>query len=148
MDKNSRVEIEVLKGREIIPYINKIAELRITIFREYPYLYEGTMSYEKRYLHMYSQTEESILVIAKDNEKVVGVITGLPILASMEEIRNLFLEEKISMNGIFYLGEILLLKEYRKKHIGNSMYLEFEKAVKCIETYEKIALCEIDRGNY
>src|SRR3989344_4682367 len=60
MGKKSSAKIKPLRGREIIPYIHKIAALRIAIFREYPYLYEGDMSYEERYLLMYSRTEDAI----------------------------------------------------------------------------------------
>ena len=145
MEKKSSVKIKTLRGREIIPYIHKIAALRIAIFREYPYLYEGGMSYEERYLLMYSRTEDAILVIAEDNDEVVGVITGLPLTESMEEIKGLFIEKNIPAERIFYLGEIILLQEYRSKNIGYMMYQQFERAVKELEFYEKIALCEVVR---
>lgn len=145
MEKKSSVKIKTLRGRAIIPYIHKIAALRIAIFREYPYLYEGNMSYEERYLLMYSRTEDAMLVIAENNDEVVGVITGLPLTESMEEIKGLFIEKNIPAERIFYLGEIILLPEYRSKNIGYMMYQQFEKAVEEMEFYEKIALCEVLR---
>lgn len=145
MKQKSSAKIKLLRGREIIPYIHKIAQLRIAIFREYPYLYEGDMSYEERYLLMYSRTEGAILVIAEDNDEVVGAITGLPLTESMKEIKSLFIEKNIPAGGIFYLGEIIFLPEYRSKNIGYMMYQQFEKAVKEMEFYEKIALCEVVR---
>ena len=145
LEKKSAIKIKTLRGREIIPYIHKIAELRITIFREYPYLYEGEMSYEERYLLMYSRTEDAMLVIAEDNQEVVGAITGLPLTKSMEEIKCLFIEKTIPADRIFYLGEIVLLQEYRNKNIGYMMYQQFEKAVKEMQLYEKIAICEVVR---
>ena len=36
-----------LKGQEIVPYIADLAQLRIEIFRDYPYLYLGDL--EKEY---------------------------------------------------------------------------------------------------
>jgi GNAT superfamily N-acetyltransferase len=146
MEKKSSVKIKTLRGREIIPYIHKIAELRITIFREYPYLYEGEMSHEERYLLMYSRTEDALVVIAEDNHKVVGAITGLPLTESMEEIKCLFIEKNIPAKLIFYLGEIVLLQEYRNKNIGYMMYQQFEKEVEKSKLYEKIALCEVVRA--
>ncbi|HAB99118.1 MAG TPA: GNAT family N-acetyltransferase [Parachlamydiales bacterium] len=140
------MKIKTLLGKEIIPYIPKIAELRIAIFREYPYLYEGEMSYEERYLLMYSQTSHAMLVIAEDDHRVVGAVTGLPLTESMEEIKDLFLNKHIPSERIFYLGEIVLLQEYRKKNIGYLMYQQFEKAIKEMGLYEKIALCEVVRA--
>ena len=145
MEKNFSVKIETLRGREIIPYIHKIAALRIAIFREYPYLYEGDMSYEERYLLMYSRTDDAMLVIVEDNHEVVGAITGLPLTESMEEIKGLFIEKNIPAERIFYLGEIMLLREFRSKNIGYMLYQQFERAVKELKFYEKIALCEVVR---
>ncbi len=141
-----QIQITVLKGSEIIPYIPQLAHLRITIFHEYPYLYEGNLSYEEEYLRMYSQSQNSMLVIAQDHDQVIGAITGVPIADSMEEITDLFREKKMPTDGVYYLGEIVLLKEYRKKNLGYAMYKEFEKAVKSFKAYNKLALCEIDRS--
>jgi len=146
MEKNSLLKIKILRGKEVVPYIHKIAELRITIFREYPYLYDGEMAYEEGYLHLYSRTEDAMLVIAEDHDEVVGVITGVPLKESYEEIRNLFSDKNIPADSIFYLGEILLLQDYRNKNIGYMMYQQFEKAVKEMGIYKKIALCEVVRS--
>lgn len=146
MATEALLKITTLRGKEIIPYIHKIAELRITIFHAYPYLYEGDMTYEEQYLLMYSQTEDAMLIIFEDNHAVVGAITGLPLAESMEEIKELFSEKNIPSERVFYLGEIVLLPEYRNRNIGYMMYQHFEQAVKEVGRYEKIALCEVVRS--
>ncbi|NDD99406.1 GNAT family N-acetyltransferase [bacterium] len=146
MKHNSSVKIKTLRGRDIYPYIPKIAACRIAIFREYPYLYEGDMLYEERYLQIYSMTKDAILVIAEDHEDVIGVVTGLPLLDSMDEVKRLFMKKSIPADRIFYLGEIILLPEHRGKNIGYRMYQQFEKAVFEKGLYEKIALCEVVRA--
>jgi GNAT superfamily N-acetyltransferase len=137
--------IRTLHGEEILPYIPAIAQLRITVFHDYPYLYEGDLSYEERYLKMYSLSKNSLFVIAQEGDQVIGAITGVPVAESMEEIRELFQEKDLPTNGVYYLGEIVLFKPYRKKKIGFEMYKEFEKAVQQKGIYHQIALCEIDR---
>lgn len=146
METKSSVKIKILCGREVIPYIHKVAELRIAVFREYPYLYDGELSYEERYVHMYSQTKDAILVIAEHNHEVVGAITGLPLAESQKEIKALFIKNDIPSERFFYLGEIILLQEYRRKKIGDLMYQQFEKALEEMEFYEKIAICEVVRA--
>jgi len=47
-------DIHCLKGKEILPYLSELARLRIEIFKEYPYLYEGDLAYEEQYLHTYA----------------------------------------------------------------------------------------------
>ncbi|MEC7838747.1 MAG: GNAT family N-acetyltransferase [Chlamydiota bacterium] len=145
MESKYSTIIKLLRGREIIQYIHKVATLRIAIFREYPYLYQGDISYEERYLRMYSRTKNAILVIAENDNEVVGAITGLPLAESMQEIKDLFVKKNIPAERIFYLGEIILLPEYRNKNIGFMMYQQFEKAVNEMQLYKKIALCEVVR---
>ncbi len=142
----ANIEIKVLKGSEILPYIHQVAQLRITIFREFPYLYEGTVSSEEKYLKMYSRTKNSTFIIALDHEKVIGVVTGVPVAESMDEIKALFHEKKIPTDGVYYLGDIVLLKEYRKRKIGRDLFKAFEKSVRSTGKYQTMALCEIDRS--
>ncbi len=143
--KGFKMEIRVLQGKQIIPFIQKIAEFRIEIFHEYPYLYDGSLCYEERYLHMYSQTEDAVLIVATEDEQIIGVVTGLPLKASLNENIELFSKYHMSLDGIFYLGEIVLLKKYRNKNIGFSMYQKFEETVRKLGKYKNIALSEVKR---
>ncbi|MBS0628498.1 MAG: GNAT family N-acetyltransferase [Verrucomicrobia bacterium] len=139
------MKIEIIQGREILTYIHKLATLRISVFREYPYLYDGTLDYEEEYLLMYVQSKESIWIVVEEKGKMIGAVTGLPLIDAIEEIKNPFLKDEKSIKDIFYLGEILLLKEYRKSGIGYELYRLFEKKVQSFEHYKKITLCEVKR---
>ena len=48
------VSIQRFVGRQVQPYIQELARLRIEIFRDFPYLYEGDLDYEAQYLQTYS----------------------------------------------------------------------------------------------
>ena len=60
-------------------FIDAIAELRINVFREYPYLYDGDKVYENKYLAKFLAAEDSLIAIAFHGDKVVGALTGLPL---------------------------------------------------------------------
>ena len=60
------LNIIYLRGQAIAPYIDDLAQLRITVFREFPYLYDGTTEYEARYLQTYLNSVDSIAVLALD----------------------------------------------------------------------------------
>ncbi len=45
-----RLRVEQLWGADIARHIDAIADLRIAVFRDWPYLYEGSREYEARYL--------------------------------------------------------------------------------------------------
>jgi hypothetical protein len=44
------VVIKTVSGKDFEPYLLRLANLRIKIFREYPYLYDGNIEDEKQYL--------------------------------------------------------------------------------------------------
>ena len=58
------LQIEEVTGAAIEPYLGQLAALRIEVFHEYPYLYEGTLQYEQRYLRNYATCPRSLVVIA------------------------------------------------------------------------------------
>jgi hypothetical protein len=44
------MRIKILKSTEAREYLQAIAWLRITVFQEWPYLYQGSLEYERTYL--------------------------------------------------------------------------------------------------
>lgn len=144
-NKVGQMEIITLRGEEILPFLNEVAELRIKIFREWPYLYEGAFETEKVYLKVYANAEDSILVLAKDKDRIVGIAMGLPINESMEEVQRVFYEKQLPMDDCYYFADVILLKEYRKKKIGLKMIQDFECALTSLGNYEWIYFCEIIR---
>jgi GNAT superfamily N-acetyltransferase len=109
-------------GEQILPYLDAAARLRIEVFRDYPYLYEGTVTYEREYLEHYVDCPESIFVCAMDGEKVVGISTALPLVAADEAFQKPFLDASEQIQKIFYLGESVLLSPYRSLGIGHLFF--------------------------
>jgi hypothetical protein len=96
MTQQSSIAIEVLKGSEVIPYLKKLMDIRLLFYRDYPYLYDGSIEDEENYLRMWGNSENTLLVIAKRNDEVVGAIIGLPFSESPEENREAFQNLEIS----------------------------------------------------
>ncbi|MBL8029532.1 MAG: GNAT family N-acetyltransferase, partial [Fibrobacteres bacterium] len=59
--------------------INSLANFRITLFREYPYLYDGRMEDEQAHLTHYTNSPNSIILTHTINNEVIGIATGLPL---------------------------------------------------------------------
>ncbi|HVI35743.1 MAG TPA: hypothetical protein VM684_05905, partial [Gaiellales bacterium] len=72
------MRLERLTGDRLREHLPELARLRITVFRAYPYLYEGSLDYEERYLWTYAAADNSVIVGAFDGERLVGASTGLP----------------------------------------------------------------------
>ena len=60
--KNNLLKSVVYTGNSIKEIIPDLAKLRIEVFHEFPYLYEGNLAYEENYLSMYVESESSVCV--------------------------------------------------------------------------------------
>jgi GNAT superfamily N-acetyltransferase len=126
------IEIARYTGNAAQPFLEEIARLRISVFREFPYLYDGTMSYEMDYLSEYFAHGKSLLVVAKCGSRIVGVSTGIPLAEADEEFRKPFSATGADVSEVFYFGESVLLPEFRGRGIGHRFFDERESwAAEC-----------------
>ena len=140
-----RLRIRSVSGADILPHIDDAARLRIAVFREYPYLYEGDMKYERRYLRTYSGARDSLFVLALDGDRVVGVSTGVPMGQETAEVLEPFQSAGIDPSGVFYFGESVLLPEYRGLGIGVRFFEERERYARGLPGITLAAFCAVDR---
>jgi len=115
MDK---ICFEQWSGSEAKKYVNELAKLRIAVFREFPYLYDGDLDYEKRYLDTYFKCEQSLVILCFDGNALVGASTCIPMSEEEESFKRPFLEKGYDPDEILYFGESILLSEYRGHGIG------------------------------
>lgn len=118
----TQLTIKVLTRDEARAYVDDLARLRITVFRDYPYLYEGSVEYEYRYLETYLKSPQTVIALAFAGTKIVGATTGLPLKDEEEQIRNPFLQTSLDPKVGFYFGESVLLKEWRGHHVGRQFF--------------------------
>jgi hypothetical protein len=67
-----------------------VARLRIAVFRAFPYLYDGDLDYERRYLEPYRSSPGAIVVGAFDGDRLVGAATGTPMEDHAEDFAAAF----------------------------------------------------------
>ncbi|WP_375741524.1 GNAT family N-acetyltransferase [Pseudomonas boanensis] len=139
------MHIRLLHGPAIAPHIGNLARLRLTVFREFPYLYNGTLEYEAEYLATYAESPESLFVLALDGERVVGASTGLPLVDETEEFLQPFREQGWDPSRIFYFGESVLLPEYRGTGLGVRFFAEREAYARRLGRFEHCAFCAVER---
>lgn len=139
------MEIIVKTGANIAPYLEQLAHLRITVFREYPYLYDGTQEYEKKYLQTYIRSERAMAVLVFDGDTIIGVSTGVPMMDETEEFKAPFLRAGLSPGNIFYCGESVLLSEYRGKGIYKEFFKTREKHAVSITGITHSCFCAVVR---
>lgn len=137
--------IGLFRGPEILPWLEDAARLRIRVFREWPYLYEGSFECERDYLAAYAQSKESLLVLALDDGEVVGASTGMPLADSAPAFGQPFVEQGMSVESVFYFGESVLLSEYRGRGIGHAFFDGREAYARALGRFQWTAFCSVDR---
>ncbi|MEZ5742553.1 MAG: GNAT family N-acetyltransferase [Sphingomonadaceae bacterium] len=104
----------------------------MTVFAEWPYLYDGDEAYERDYLREFVEAQDGVLVAAVDGERIVGAATASPMHAQKAEFRAPFEERGIETEGLFYFGESVLLPGYRGQGIGHAFFDRREaQALRC-----------------
>jgi len=120
------IEIIRVSGESIRPYLTEVARLRIEVFREFPYLYDGSEDYERDYLDVYTKSERSVVVLAIKDGQVVGASTGLPLEDADEAFQKPFRDSGMDVSRIFYFGESVLKVSERGQGIGHRFFDERE----------------------
>ncbi|RYF65046.1 MAG: GNAT family N-acetyltransferase [Cytophagaceae bacterium] len=132
-------------GSDIQEAFDGLAQLRIAVFREFPYLYEGSVDYEKTYLETYANAERAMLFAVYDGERMVGGTTCLPLRDETSEVQAPFIREGYDLDTVFYFGESLLLPQYRGLGLGHRFFDEREAHVRSFGTYLTTTFCAVQR---
>ena len=139
------MDIQLIHGAAITPLIPELAELRIAVFREYPYLYDGTLDYEVRYLQTYAAAPDSLCVLVRDGGRVVGAATALPLADETVEFQQPFRAGGWPVERIYYFGESLLLPTYRGRGLGRRFFTEREARARQLGCFTWCAFCAVQR---
>ena len=141
----SRARIELLHGAEIAQRLGDVARLRIEVFRAFPYLYDGDAAYEARYLQVYADSPDSVLVLALDGDRVVGASTGLPLADEEPAFHAPFVERGLDVEQVFYCGESVLLPAWRGQGLGHRFFDERERHARALGRFRWTAFASVDR---
>lgn len=139
------LRIERLSGKSIERYLPELARLRITVFREFPYLYDGSQEYEEKYLATYVDVPDSVMVLVWSDATVVGASSGLPMAVETPETIQPFLDHGYDPERIFYYGESVLLPEYRGRGLGKRFFEEREAHARALKRFELLCFCAVER---
>ena len=124
------VEVRRLSRSEAEAAFDDLARLRIEVFRDFPYLYEGDIDYERRYLATYMASPGAVIVGALDGAALVGAATASPLSEHFEEFAGPFAARGLDPADFFYFGESVLRKAYRGRGVGVRFFEEREGAAR------------------
>ena len=138
--------VTALSGATIETAIPALARLRIAVFKEFPYLYEGALEYEAAYLQTYLECAESLIVTVQDGAEIIGASSALPLTAETSELRQPFEMQGWDVERVFYLAESVLLPAYRGRGLGHQFFNLREAHAHKLGGFTHSAFCTVKRA--
>jgi GNAT superfamily N-acetyltransferase len=114
--------LRCFSGLDVSVYLPVLSALRMQVFREYPYCYDGDAEYEARYLQTYAAAPDSFFALCFDADTVVGAATAVPLMREDASMQQPFQKVGIAPETICYFGESVLLPAYRGRGIGHQFF--------------------------
>lgn len=139
------LQIEILDASSAKKYLEDIAQLRMTVFRDFPYLYDGSIDYERTYLETYFQSPGARVVLCRDGDKVVGASTVIPMKDEDQNLQQPLVTAGIDPTTVMYFGESVLLSDYRGQGAGKAFFVERLKHARASTGIKKAAFCAVQR---
>ncbi len=141
---HDEIRVAPLSGAALAERIDDLAALRIAVFRDWPYLYEGDIGYERAYLAAYTDSPRAIVVGALAGDRLVGAATATPLADHEEDLAAPFEARGIDIGTIYYCGESVLLPEWRGRGIGHAFFDHREAAGRA-HGFATSAFCAVAR---
>ncbi len=145
-DITASIELISYRGAQIRSLIPELAKLRIEIFKEYPFLYDGSEENEYRYLNKFTEVEDAVAILAFDGKVIIGAITGLPFVYEDSDSKRPFLEHSLDPEKYFYLSELILKKAYRGRGIGRRLFDLCEEYAFRLRRFSYACFCTVNRA--
>lgn len=125
-ENNNSYSIKLLTKEEVTPLLPFVANLRINIFREYPYLYEGNFKEEMDDLEHCAKLPKNALAIAYHEDTPVGFLYGIPLVEFAPHFENsvldLFKEKNLEPESCYYFADIIILPEHRGNNLSKKLF--------------------------
>ncbi|EEB85143.1 GNAT family N-acetyltransferase [Roseobacter sp. GAI101] len=138
------MRVAALTGDALASALPDVARLRVNVFRDWPYLYDGDLAYEETYLQSYRASPRAIVVGAFDGDALVGASTGTPLADHADDFSRAFAATGLNLDRIFYCAESVLLPAYRGRGIGHRFF-DLREAHARRHGFTKCCFCAVQR---
>ena len=138
------MRVEALAGAALDASLDAVARLRIAVFRDWPYLYDGDLDYERRYLAPYRDNPRAVVAGASQGDRLVGAATGTPMEDHAADFAAPFAATGIALSDIFYCAESVLLPEFRGQGVGHRFF-DIREAQASKLGRRHVAFCSVQR---
>lgn len=144
-NKGMKMRFETYRGPSLADKIDDLGALRIRVFQDWPYLYEGDLNYERKYLGTYLRSPTSFVMLAYQGESLVGATTAIELQHESEEFQAPFRLRGIDPHEVVYFGESILLAPYRGLGIGKEFMRARLEYANSLQGKKIAAFCSVIR---
>lgn len=84
------LELRALEGPEAARWLDDIVRIRVELYREFPYLYDGDAAREALCLRTYLECGEAVFLAAFDGDRMAGFSSSIPLAMEDEALTEPF----------------------------------------------------------
>lgn len=145
MNHIKAISEQLLTGAAIADALDDMATLRLDIFPEYPYLYQGRREDELKYLGTYAEAPDTCIILAYDGDTVIGAVAGMPLIHEGAQMLEAFAGTTSPLNEIYYVGELLFRPAYRNCGLGQKLLARLESQIRSLGRYGTLTCATVER---
>lgn len=138
------ITVAPVTGAGLAEVIPALARLRIAVFHDFPYLYDGDATYEASYLADFAAADGAVIVVARDGVEIIGAATAAPLATQDEAWQAPLAAAGFEIGRTFYFGESVLLGSYRGQGIGHAFF-DYREAQARKHAATHAAFCSVIR---
>ena len=144
-DGGAAISIETCTGAALAGLTGELAALRLAVFREWPYLYEGSVAYEADYLDAYVRSPRAAIIVARQADRIVGAATCVPLADEADHVQAPFVSRGWDTKNFFYFGESVLLPGLRGRGLGVRFFEAREAHARAVSACRFTCFCSVVR---
>ena len=145
MNDSKAISALLLTGAAIADGLDDVATLRLDIFQEYPYLYQGRREDELNYLGTYAKAPDACVILAYDGSAIIGAATGMPLIHEDAQMVDAFAGTTFPLNEIYYVGELLFRQTYHNCGLGQKLLARLESHIHSLGRYRTLTCATVER---
>ncbi len=123
---------EIYRGSETAKVADSLYYLAVTVFREFPYLFEPNPETKENHMERYAKMKNSFALLIYDGGKLAGASTASLLKEEVDMVRVPYENAGFDPDKTFYFGESMLLPEYRG--MGNYKKIMSERINEAVES--------------
>ncbi|MBL6455043.1 GNAT family N-acetyltransferase [Belnapia sp. T6] len=141
----SALRLETLSGAGLEAALPALSRLRIAVFAEWPYLYDGDAAHEAEYLQSLAAGRDAGIIVAFAGEEPVGMATCQPMAEAHAPVQAAFRRRGLDPARFCYFGESVLLPAWRGQGAGVGFFAAREAHARALGL-EAAAFCAVVRN--